>query len=57
MCISKTSELAERQLYAQNENKMVVDEAGNTITKLCTGQATKNVLEDGSTVSMWAQWD
>ena len=44
MCISKTSESTKRQLCAQAENKMVGGEAGNKISKLCAGHATKNVL-------------
>ena len=57
MCIIKTSELTKRQLYAQTENKMVDGEAGNKISKLCTGQETKYVLEGDSTESVWAHWD
>ena len=36
---------------------MVGGEAGNKISRLCASQATKNVLEDGSTEPMGAQWD
>ena len=57
MCVSKTSELTERQLYTQTGNKMVGGKAGDKISKLCTGQATKNVLEDGSTEPMGVHWD
>ena len=49
MCVSKLSELTKRELSVQTENKMVGGEAGSKINKLCAGQATKNVLEDGST--------
>ena len=57
MGISKTSELTERQLSAQTENKMISGEVGDEISKLCASQATKNVLEDGSTELVWAHWD
>ena len=57
MCINKTSESTKRQLYAQTENKIVGGEAGNKISKLCAGHATKIVLEDGSTEPVWAHWD
>ena len=57
MCISKVSELTKRQLYAQTKNKMVGGEAGDEIRKLCASQATKNMLEDGSTEPVWAHWD
>ena len=57
MCMSKTSELTERQLSTQTENKMVGGQTGNKIKKLCAGQATKNVLEDGPTEPTWAHWD
>ena len=33
---------------------MCVGEAGNAISKLCTGQATKNVLVDGSSEPCYA---
>lgn len=36
---------------------MLRGEASHKIRKLCAGQATENVLEDGSTVPMWADWD
>ena len=57
MCVSETSELTKRQLSAQTENKMVDGGAGDKISKLCADQATKNVLEDGSTEPVWAHWD
>ena len=41
MCVSETSELTKRQLSAQTENKMVGGGAGDKISKLCAGQATK----------------
>ena len=56
-CVSKTSELTERQLSVQTENKMAGGKASNKISKLCTSQVTKNVLEDGSTEPIWAHWD
>ena len=56
MCASETNELTKRQLSAQTENKMVGGKTGNKISKLCAGQATKNVLEDGSTEPVWAHW-
>ena len=43
MCVSETSEPIERQLSAQTKNKMVGGKAGNKISKLCAGQATKNI--------------
>ena len=57
MGVSETSELTERQLSAQTENKMIGGEVGDEISKLCASQATKNVLEDGSTELVWAHWD
>ena len=57
MCINKTSESTKRQLYAQTENKIVGGEAGNKISKLCAGQATENVLSDGSSGPVWAHCD
>ena len=57
MCISETSELAERQWSAQTENKMIGGKVGHEISKQCAGQATKNVLEDGSTEPLWTHWD
>ena len=42
LCVSETSELAERQLSTQTGNKMVGDEVSCEIGKLCTVQATKN---------------
>ena len=36
---------------------MVSGKAGNKIRKLCAGQVTKNVLEDGSTEPVVAHWD
>ena len=41
MCISETSEVAEGQLSAQTENKMIGGKVGDEISKLCAGQATK----------------
>ena len=57
MGVSETSELTERQLSAQTENKMIGGEVGDEISKLCASQVTKNVLEDGSTELVWAHWD
>ena len=36
---------------------MVGGEANNKISKLCAGQATKTVLQDGSTDPVRANWD
>ena len=44
-------------MSVQTENTMVDGEAGDKISKLCAGQATKNVLEGGSTEPVWAHWD
>ena len=52
--IGETSELAERQLSAQTENKMIGGKVVDEISKLCASQGTKNVLEDGSIESVWA---
>ena len=56
-CVSKTSELTEKQLSVQTENKMAGGKASNKISKLCTSQATKNVLVDGSAEPVGAYWD
>ena len=45
MCVSETSELTEKQLSAQTENKRVDG-----------SQATKNMLEDGSTETVRTHW-
>ena len=49
MCVSKTSEMTERQLLAHPENRIVIGEASNKVGKLCASQATKNVFEEGYT--------
>ena len=36
---------------------MCVGEVGNAISKLCAGQATKNVLVNGSAEPVGAHWD
>ena len=36
---------------------MCVGEVGNAISKLCTSQATKNILVDGSDEPCYVHWD
>ena len=38
LCVSETSELTKRQLFAQTENKMMGDKASNKISKLCVAR-------------------
>ena len=35
-------------MVCSNPNKVCVGQAGNAITVLCAGQATKNVLDDSA---------
>ena len=39
---------AKKQLFVENKKKYLSGEAGYAISKLCAGQATKNVLVDRS---------
>ena len=43
-------------IVCANQNKMCIDEVGNGISRLCTGQTTKNMLVNGSAEPVGAHW-